>query len=60
MAKAMEGQNTKYYYVSLDYSKFDSRCSYFTRNLAIDVLFGTMLSDQLPWKQKFLDKIKEL
>lgn len=48
MAKAMSGQNTEFYYFSLDYSKFDSRCSLFVRQLAFDVLCDVCLDKAIP------------
>lgn len=47
MTKAMRGQNKDYYYLSLDYSKYDTRSSYHVRNLAFKILIGTLLSDDI-------------
>lgn len=60
MAKALAGQNSKYYYLSLDYSKFDTRSSWKIRNLALETLFGVILSDDIPWKNVLIKAIQEL
>lgn len=56
----MAGQNDKYFYISLDYSKFDTRSSYYIRNKAIEVLFGVMLDDKISWKDELIQAIQRL
>lgn len=56
----MRGQNSSYYYLSLDYSKYDTRSSFHVRNLALKILFGVLLSDDIKWKPRLIDKICEL
>lgn len=60
MRKAMRGQNVKYYYISLDYSKYDTRSSYHVRDLALKVLLGVLLSDDIEWKAKLINEICRL
>lgn len=60
MKRVMAGQNDKYFYVSLDYSKFDTRSSYYIRNVALDVLLGTMLDNGISWKDELIEAIKRL
>lgn len=60
MGKAMSSQNDKYFYVSLDYSKFDTRSSWYIRNKAFECLLGVILDEKIPWKMELIDAIKRL
>lgn len=60
MRKAMRGQNSEYYYISLDYSKYDTRSSYQVRNLALRTLLDVLLSNSIEWKPKLIEVISRL